>query len=515
MTAPHLTVNPFEDQTSDAEDCGTRRSFAVNSTLAVGRNASLTLGTDSLIVLDEAFDGKANCCGLWPSGSSNTRAIPFYNILWAELVESEIRINYALLESKNVVRPAILSYAIESSGSEVEVWISKLLDRAYGESQKQKRAKVLLNPHAGKGRAVKWYHRDIQPILEAARCSIDLVQTEYQGEAIEVAENLDINAYDMVVSCSGDGIPHEVFNGLGRRPDAKRALGKIAVVQLPCGSGNAMSCNLNGTDSPTLATLAVVKGIVTPLDLISITQGTRRTLSFLSQSVGIVAESDLGTDHLRWMGAARFTFGFLVRLLGKTVYPCDIAVKSVIDDKPSIKEHYRREQANYAPLSERRGNSSLFDDDVSTSSGSELGLPSLRYGSINDKLPEGWNLTSYNNLGNFYCGNMGFMAAEANFFAPALPNDGLMDLVNIDGNISRLSALGLLTSVENGKFFDNPLVNYRKIEAYRIIPKNQADGYISIDGERVPFEPFQAEIHRGLGTVLSKSGHIYEAPGPS
>lgn len=106
------------------------------------------------------------------------------------------------------------------------------------------------------------------------------------------------------------------------------------------------------------------------------------------------------------------------------------------------------------------------------------------------------------------------MAAGANFFQPALPNDGYMDLVCINGDISRLTAIQMLLAVEDGKLFSMPLVSYRKILGYRIIPKNQEDGYISIDGERVPFEPFQAEIHRGLGTVLSKTGHMYEAPWP-
>lgn len=419
--------------------------------------------------------------------------------------------------SKTVVRAAALNYAIEDGDRQRAItWIKKLLDRSYGEAQKQKRAMVLVNPHSGKGSAEKWYYRDVEPIFSAAKCSIDMVKTKYRGEAIEIAEKLDIEAYDMIVSCSGDGLVYEVFNGLGNRPDAKRALGKIAVVHVPCGSGNAMSCNLNGTDSTSLATLAIVKGIKTPVDLISVTQGNTRTLSFLSQSVGIVAETDLGTEHLRWLGPARFTYGFLVRLLGKTVYPCDIAIKCAIEDKPSIREHYRKELDNHEPASERRGHRSLseIEDDASASSGSEEGLPPLRYGTINDKLPKGWEMVPYDNLGNFYCGNMGYMAADSNFFPAALPNDGFMDLITIDGNISRLKSIQLLLSIEKGTFFDMPQVHYRKILGYRIIPKSEGDGYISIDGERVPFQPYQAEIHRGLGTVLSKTGHIYEAPGP-
>lgn len=109
---------------------------------------------------------------------------------------------------------------------------------------------------------------------------------------------------------------------------------------------------------------------------------------------------------------------------------------------------------------------------------------------------------------------MAWMATDVNYFAAALPNDGCMDLVCINGDIGRVTALQLFPAVDSGKFFGLPHVSYRKILGYRIIPKNQDDGYISIDGERVPFAPFQAEIHKGLGTILTKTGHLYESPGP-
>jgi sphingosine kinase len=318
-----------------------------------------------------------------------------------------LSIDYAASLSKTTVRPATLKYPVEKPDLDrVNKWLGKLLDRSYGEAQRRKRAKILVNPYSGKGSAEKWYRRDVEPLLKAARCSIDMVKTRYRGEAVEIAEKMDIDAFDTVVACSGDGLPHEVFNGLGKRADAKKALSKMAVSHIPCGSGNAMSCNVNGTNSASLATLAIIKGIPTPLDLISITQGETRTLSFLSQSVGIVAESDLATENLRWMGSARFTYGFLVRLLGRTVYPCDLAVKVAIEDKPSIKEHYGKEQDNDEPASERRGYKTLLDDDASASSGNEDGLPALRYGTVNDKLPEGWELIPYDKMGNFYCGNV-------------------------------------------------------------------------------------------------------------
>ncbi|KAI9686042.1 MAG: sphinganine kinase lcb4 [Bathelium mastoideum] len=538
-------ANPFSDS-AVVEDS---REFVAASTLPVGRNASLTLGTDSLIVLDEALARKEpwNCCGLLPSRSKTTRAVPFFNILWAELSDFELTIHHAHPISKNVVRVAFINYNVEKTDRALAAtWTERLLDRAYGASQRRKRVKVLVNPFGGKGSAAKWYTRDIEPIFAAAKCEIDVERTQYNGHAVEIAERLDTSAWDVVACCSGDGVPHEVFNGLGKKQDAAQALADVAVVQLPCGSGNAMSLNLNGTDSPSLAALCVVKGLKTPLDLVSITQSDRRTLSFLSQSVGIIAESDLGTDNLRWMGSARFTVGFLVRLLGKTTYPCDIAIQLENGDKNSIKASYRRERDSTAPPpSSRRSDAqqqqqaSLVEPDPSSttpSSAPRSGLPPLRFGTINDPLPASWTMTPHPRLGNFYAGNMSYMAASTPIFPCALPADGCLDLVTLQGDIGRVAALRSFLSVESGRFMDSDLVTYAKIAAFRIIPRSagrqggrlgrlmeragvvkrrgegrkEEEGYISIDGERVPFEPFQAEVHRGLGTVLSRGGRVYE-----
>ncbi|EAT77626.2 hypothetical protein SNOG_15083 [Parastagonospora nodorum SN15] len=383
--------------------------------------------------------------------NKSTHSIPFYNILWAEHSDDgNVTIQYAQTIAKKSVRPAIVSYKLDKPDStRAEAWIEKLLDRAYGASQRQKRIKVLVNPFGGQGGAVKTYHKMIAPILAAARCELD---------------NLDIEAYDVVACCSGDGIPYEVFNGLGKRSDAALALHKIAVVQLPCGSGNAASLNFNGTNNPSLAALAIVKGLRTPLDLSSITQGTTRTLSFLSQTVGIVAEADLATEHLRWMGSARFTWGVLVRIFKKKVYPADIAVKVEHDTKAAVREAYRA------------GASKPLGPDDRPVPDSNTGLPPLKYGTINDALPTDWESIPQPHLGNFYAGNMAYMSPDANFFPASLPSDGCLDLVRIRGDLPALAAIKTMTAIENNTFFDMEHVDYKKVSAYRIVMREK-EGY--------------------------------------
>jgi sphingosine kinase len=439
--------------------------------------------------------------------------ILYHYVLWAELSGTQLLIHYADRLSKNRVTPAVLTFDTGSSNpNEIEGWIRTLLNRAYGSARRRQRIKVLINPFGGQGKAQKYWTRDIEPIFQAARCEYNAETTLRMKHAVEIAEELDVERWDVVACCSGDGLPYEVFNGLARKKNARHALAKLAVVQLPCGSGNAMSLNLNGTDSPSMAALAMIKGLRTPLDLISITQGDERTISFLSQSVGIVAECDLGTDNIRWMGSARFTYGFFVRLLGKTVWPCDIAVGVELEDKNTIKDAYRHYVSDNSSNNAKTTSSSSSEVDGVIEHDSE-GLPPLRYGTIKDPLPPTWIPTPYPNLGNFYAGNMAYMSADTNFFPATLPSDGCLDLITIDGDIPFTMSIKLMEAAAKGQIFNHELVTYRKVSGYRIVPREK-EGYISIDGERIPFEGFQAEVHRGLGCTLSRTGRIYEAQGP-
>ena len=398
---------------------------------------------------------------------------------------------------------AIFSYTLERPDQPAtQPWIERLLHSAYGRSQQQKRIKVLINPHGGQGKAQKLYFRDIEPILLAACCELDIQTTQRAGHAIEIAQDLDVDRWDVVACCSGDGTPHEVFNGLAKQLHPRKALAKVAVVQLPCGSGNAMSMNLSGTDSPSLAALAVVKGIRTPIDLASVTYGNQRLLSFLSQSIGVVAESDLATENMRWLGARRFDVGFALRAIRHTQWPIDLAIGSELEEKSDIRETYRRYHEGHNP-----------PKPAYTTTDDATELPPLRYGAVAGTLPANWDMQPFPNLGNLYCGNMAYMVAEANFFPATLPADGCMDLITIRGDISALKAFALADAIQKHQFFDQPLVKYRKITGYRVVPK-QSEGYISIDGERIPFGPFQVEVHPSLGCVLSKSGRVYEARGP-
>lgn len=365
-----------------------------------------------------------------PTSASKSQSIPLYNILWAELSQDRrtLTIDYAQNVNKTQLKVATLSFPVTPAASSttddentyptpdsILKWTDTLMDRAYGPALRRKRAYVLVNPHAGPGGAQKKWDLEVEPIFKAARMALTVHTTTFSGEAVDLAANMDIDQFDIIVPCSGDGLPHEVFNGLGKRSDARRALQKIAVAHVPCGSGNALACNVFGTHKVSLAALAIVKGVPTPMDLISITQGDKRFLSFLSQTLGIMAEADLGTEHLRWMGEHRFTYGVVTRILKKKVYPCDLYVKMEIDHKDGVREHYKRERENSSvgeldklttSTGTHGGHGSVTTESDTEVPRNEDGLPPLKYGTVQDKVPEGWEKIEADQVGNFYCGNV-------------------------------------------------------------------------------------------------------------
>ena len=507
--------------------------------LIVDRNATLTLGTDALVVLDEGLRHQrkaATCCGLLPQLAKTTQAIPFYNVLWAELLDDwELVVRYAASTGKKSCAVRTITYGImdKTVHTHAKRWVDRLLDRAYPPgAQRRKRIKVLINPFGGKGHATSLWTREVAPLFAAANCHVEAETTKYRAHAVEIAEHLDTNAWDVIACASGDGLPHEVWNGLARQPSPLKALRKIAVCQIPCGSGNALSLNFNGTESPSLAGLAIVKGVRGSFDLTAITQGEKTYYSFLSQAVGLIADCDLGTEALRWMGPFRFTWGALVRIATQKAYPADIAVVVREGSKDAVKSEYRR-RVGEAEARQSNGNSpaSLMDSSDHDED-AEGSMPPLRYGTIADPLPPAFVHESHPNLGNFFTGNMCHVSPDNAFFPTALPSDGALDMVAISALTKRTRSLAMLLSLADGGIIDFNEVSYRKVLAYRITPRiqrtgderglrkrvgrwlgggaRQRVGLIAVDGESVPFEPFQAEVLGGVATVLCKRPGMYE-----
>lgn len=149
------------------------------------------------------------------------------------------------------------------------------------------------------------------PLLSLLERSSPLVTTR-PHHATEIARELSLD-YDALVIVSGDGLIHEVFNGFHQHPQSDKAFA-IPIAPIPAGSGNGLSLNLLGIQDgldPRAGALNILKGRPLRIDLFAFTQGNQTRLSFMSQTVGLMADLDIETEHLRWMGDGRFVLGFL------------------------------------------------------------------------------------------------------------------------------------------------------------------------------------------------------------
>lgn len=78
---------------------------------------------------------------------------------------------------------------------------------------------------------------------------------------MEIAQHMPLT-YDALVIVSGDGLVHEVMNGLAKHASPDKAF-CTPIAPIPAGSGNGLSLNIlglcDGLD-PCAATLNVLKG---------------------------------------------------------------------------------------------------------------------------------------------------------------------------------------------------------------------------------------------------------------
>lgn len=433
---------------------------------------------------------------------------------------------------------SILQYAYSSSPDNTTNTFSHT-------SKLQKRFLVIINPHGGPGKAKKIYEQECAPVLAMANCKTTVIETTHRFHATEIAQemqflvpksldsqskqsisdssddldflqgdNTDGNsksdvAYDAIICCSGDGIPHEIINGLIDRPqgDGHEILKRIPLAQLPCGSGNSMAVSLHGHSSPSAVSLGFVKGRRMDVDLMLLTQGPKKALSFLTQAFGIIADADLGTEDLRWMGGARFDVGVAKRLLAMNSYPCDIYVKYSHKTKTQVKQHF----VSNNPTGEYGTNDPI---DISqyttlTEPQSTQDLMTPHYGTVNDPVPEDWDHIDGSNLNMFYAGKMPWVSADALMFPAILPTDGAMDLIVFNTNVSRFTAAKTMLSIQSGTHVDFNHAQYSKVSAYRLVPKKEK-GYLSIDGESFPHVPFQVETVPKAGCLLTPTGTYYQ-----
>jgi len=418
-----------------------------------------------------------------------------------------------------------------SLADEAKEWAQKLMELAYTDIKPYRKLKVLINPVGGPGKALQLFQSRIRPVLEAAGCTLDLTVTKYVNHGREIAQNLSLKeGFDVIVCVSGDGMLHEVLNGLAGRDDAIEAL-KIPVAPIPTGSGNAVALNLLGVDQGfnlALACLNLIKGKEKRLDVCSVTQpadahhpspnngpstavedttspaqlDSPPTLpytiyySFLSQAIGLMADVDLGTEDMRALGDTRFVLGYMGGVLSNRECEVDIYVK--MGNQGTINKKEMRERVLSAKKTVRA------EEEQQDEQSDYIPSASLRNGAVTDPLPKGKDTPDFDirdpswpsplmdslkeegqevsmnpsewyrfplTISTLYAGKIPYVARDLLQFPYSFAGDNCVELaLQLQGG-GRGAKFRAITTAETGAVIYDPAVVYLKVEAFRVVPR--------------------------------------------
>ncbi|KAJ2545671.1 hypothetical protein GGF49_000180 [Coemansia sp. RSA 1853] len=178
---------------------------------------------------------------------------------------------------------------------------------------------IFVNPVSGKRKSVKMFETIVKPILEIGCTRYTLKITESQGYAGDFVKTEDLSQYTSIVSVSGDGLLHEVLNGLLARPDWP-SLRNITLGVVPTGTGNGLAKTLDCI-WPEQAAVAIVRAQSRLIDIMSATMVSGLIeYCFLSLTWGLIGDIDIESERMRWAGSARLDLYGTLRLMNLRYY---------------------------------------------------------------------------------------------------------------------------------------------------------------------------------------------------
>uniref|UniRef100_A0A8D2LPB3 sphingosine kinase n=1 Tax=Varanus komodoensis TaxID=61221 RepID=A0A8D2LPB3_VARKO len=343
---------------------------------------------------------------------------------------------------------------------------------------------VLLNPQSGSGRALHLFKTQVQPMLAEANIGFSMFVTRKNNHAWDLVKEENMSKWDAVVAMAGDGLLYEVINGLMERPDWKSVIQKPLCI-LPGGSGNALAASLNyyarehchSKEELLLnCTYFLCKGLHAPMDLVSLRMASgKRLFSFLSFGWGFVSDVDIASERYRRLGSARFTVGTVQLLTTLQIY------KGRLSYLP-----------RKSPVHVQTPPVSLLED--------PLLVP------FEQPVPKHWTVVPEEEFVSIIGICHSHLGADFLLAPTAKLYDDAIHLFYVSAGVSRMGMVKFFRAMDKGNLLvlNNPHLHCVAAKAFRLEPL-EPKGLMTVDGEVLPCEPVQGQIHRRLARVISRS----------
>ncbi|ALC43016.1 Sk2 [Drosophila busckii] len=438
---------------------------------------------------------------------------------------------------------------------------------------KRRRVLVLLNPKSGAGNAREVFNLQVVPVLNESEVPYDLFVTKHSNYALEFMGTRRLEDWCTIIAVGGDGLFHEIINGLLRREDWAKVMPAISLGIIPCGSGNGLARSIaHGYNEPYFsnpvlgASLTVISGRSSPMDMVRVQLQERVMYSFLSIGWGLISDVDIESECIRMFGYQRFTIWTLYRWANLRTYngrisyllaeptaeqpaakqseelsrlqssrSCNLHLDKLASDsyrrssdllpqefedvislETSINQSFRSRcdswlsggsrRSCYYSISESIYHSLADESEFTQAANSDQELqygPGSSLPPLDEPVPDHWQVEQ----GEFIMMHAIYqthLGIDCHFAPKALLNDGKIYLILIRGGISRPHLLSFLYNMSTGTHLPEKNNEFVKVLPVRAFRLEPHDnqGIITIDGERVEFGPLQAEILPGIARVM-------------
>ncbi|XP_053774798.1 ceramide kinase-like protein isoform X2 [Desmodus rotundus] len=223
-----------------------------------------------------------------------------------------------------------------------------------GFPNRPKSLKILLNPQSHKKEATQVYYEKVEPLLKIAEIKTDVTITEYEGHALSLLKECELEEFDGVVCVGGDGSASEVAHALLLR--AQKSAGteadsiltpvpaQLPLGIIPAGSTNVLAHSLHGIAHVVTATLHIIMGHVQPVDVCTFSTAGRLLRFGFSAMFGFGGRTLALAEKHRWMSPnQRRDFAVMKALAQLKPEDCEISFLP-LDSSPDLQE--RRAQGS-------------------------------------------------------------------------------------------------------------------------------------------------------------------------
>ncbi|KAJ1187948.1 hypothetical protein NDU88_004713 [Pleurodeles waltl] len=243
-----------------------------------------------------------------------------------------------------------------TSEDHCDVWFKKLKEILNGFPHRPKYLKIIINPHSHKREATSVYSEEVEPLFKLADIQTDVTITEYEGHALCLLKEFNLQEFDGVVCVGGDGFTNEVAHGLLLRAqlDARGSTGSVfnpvkaslPLGIIPAGSTNITAYTLHGVKHPVTAALHIIMGHFQPVDVCTFSTNDRLLRFGFSSMFGFGSRALALAEKNRWMPSSQRRDFAVLRTLAKLKSEnCTLSFLTV-SSTPQVSKPDKRKKKN-------------------------------------------------------------------------------------------------------------------------------------------------------------------------